>query len=257
MSFFGGTDNEGNDDEAEVGLFSLFDKEAHKERVVFDVGARGTRSIFTEVFAICDSIPGALQSGHYVWPASVALAKYMVNFWELLPLGPVVELGAGVGVAGITAAQLTAPRYPVILTDHDESVLEVCERSISKLKETNPEASGCLVSERLSWGNTDCSSIRNAAERTQAEEGFAASFDGFALVLGADVVYDERVVKPLFETASSLLRDEHGAAFLTSSSFSFDIATEAEIDACCTQFSLNRTILIDEGCTRLQVFTRK
>ncbi len=257
MSFFGGTGNDGNDDEAEVGFFSLFDKEAHKERVVFDVGARGTRCISTEVFAICDSLPGALQSGHYVWPASVALAKYMVKFWESLPRGPVVELGAGVGVAGITAAQLTAPRYPVVLTDHDGSVLEVCERSISKLKETNPEASGCLTSELLSWGNTDSSSIRDAVKRTQAEEGFAASLDGFALVLGADVIYDERIVKPLFETASSLLSEEHGAAFLISSSFSFDIATEAQIDACCTQSFLNRTILNDEGCTRLQMFTRK
>eukprot|EP01084_Bolivina_argentea_P217593 369413_1 len=256
MSLFGGTGDEGNDDKAEVGLFSLFDKETHKERVVFDVGTRGTRCISTEVFAICDSFPGALQSGHYVWPASVSLAKFMVKCWESLPRGPVVELGTGVGVAGITAAQLTAPRYPVVLTDHDQSVLEVCERSISKLKETNPQASGCLVCERLSWGSTDSSSIRNAAERTQAEEGFAASLDGFALVLGADVIYDERIVKPLFQTANSLLNEEHGV-FLMSSSFLYDMATEAEIDACCTKSRLNRSILIDEGCMRLQMFSRK
>ncbi len=256
MSLFGDTGDEGNDDEAEVGLFSLFDKEIHKERVVFDMGTQGTHCISTEVFAICDSLPGALQSGHYVWPASVTLAKYMVKCWESLPRGPIVELGTGVGVAGITAAQLTAPRYPVVLTDHDQSVLEVCERSISKLKETNPQASGCLACERLSWGSTDSSSIRNATKRTQAEEGFAASLDGFALVLGADVIYDDRVVKPLFQTANSLLNQEHGV-FLMSSSFLYDVATEAEIDACCTKSHLNRTIIFDQGCVRLQMFSRK
>ncbi len=257
MSFFSGTgDDEGNVDEAEVGLFSLFDKEARKEWVVYDLGARGARCISTEVFAICDSFPGALQSGHYVWAASVALAKYMVKCWESLPRGPVVELGAGVGVAGITAAQLTAPHYPVVLTDHDDSVLEVCERSILKLKETNPQASACLATERLSWGNTDSSSIRNAAERTQAGGCFVASSDGFALVLGADVVYDKRVVKPLFETVSSLLSEDHGV-FLMSCSFTYDTATEAAIDACCIQSCLTRTILVDKGCMRLQMFSRK
>ena len=92
-----------------------------------------------------DDEPGALQSGHYLWPAATLLAEYLVEH----PLYPneitsptasstpektktkkqavqsVVELGAGNALASLTALQLWQRQLEcVVVTDRDPTVLE-------------------------------------------------------------------------------------------------------------------------------------
>lgn len=38
------------------------------------------------VVACVDDTPGAVQSGHYVWPAAPALAQHLVDKWSTLGL---------------------------------------------------------------------------------------------------------------------------------------------------------------------------
>lgn len=80
-----------------------------------------------------------------------------------------------------------------------------------------------------------------------------------ALIVGSDVIYAREVVPLLFWTVDRLLVKAGGALFLMCSSFSYDDETEAEIDAQCAKFHLERRIvdcsLADKG-TRIQQFTR-
>eukprot|EP00903_Cladosiphon_okamuranus_P006055 g5970.t1 len=105
---------------------------------------------------LVDDDPGAVQSGHYVWPAAPALSAYLVDRRLALPRGGrCLELGAGCGLAGLVAAQLEATSA-VVFTDHDPGVLDMIRESIAE-QERDPELGGSQAAAKcrcvpLSWG---------------------------------------------------------------------------------------------------------
>jgi predicted nicotinamide N-methyase len=94
---------------AELGF--LFDSGLQRSQQRFTFGA------YTVSLQFVDDEPGAVQSGHYLWPAAPALAEYLVANWPSLPTSAVLELGCGCGLAGLIAAQAGAGC--VLFTDHD------------------------------------------------------------------------------------------------------------------------------------------
>ncbi|CAM9239652.1 unnamed protein product, partial [Ascophyllum nodosum] len=80
---------------------------------------------------LVDANPGAVQSGHYLWPAAPALSAYLVEQRRFLPGGAVLELGAGCGLGGLVAAQLPGSTA-VVFTDHDPGVLAMIRESIEE-----------------------------------------------------------------------------------------------------------------------------
>jgi predicted nicotinamide N-methyase len=54
---------------------------------------------------VVDQVPGAVQSGHYLWPAAPTLARYLLQLPLLQPTA-VLELGAGCALASVTALQV-------------------------------------------------------------------------------------------------------------------------------------------------------
>jgi hypothetical protein len=53
--------------------------------------------------------PGAVQSGHYIWPASIALVDYLVSSWSEWIHTPqsILELGAGTALVSLATIQLS------------------------------------------------------------------------------------------------------------------------------------------------------
>jgi predicted nicotinamide N-methyase len=94
---------------AELGF--LFDSGLQRSRQTFTFGAH------TVTLQFVDDEPGAVQSGHYLWPAAPALAEYLVENWPSLATSTVLELGCGCGLAGLVAGQADAGC--VLFTDHD------------------------------------------------------------------------------------------------------------------------------------------
>ena len=113
-----------------------------------------------------DSVEPTVPYWVNVWPASVALGRRLVK----LRLGGcrVLELGAGVGIAGIAAAHAGAR---VLLTDNQPSALAVAAQNAAR----NHLA---VRTRLLDW----------------CTPGWAEPFD---LVIAADVLYERRLVEPL------------------------------------------------------------
>lgn len=121
-----------------------------------------------------------------VWPAEQALAHILLQRRYLWASSGLCELGAGLGLAGITAAVAGAPR--VLLTDRDALILGIAERSAVRNN----------VADRVSVSSFDW------ADRS----GWPVSWSG--LVVAADILYDKEVVKPL----ASLIQHLGGEALL-------------------------------------------
>jgi predicted nicotinamide N-methyase len=228
---------------------------------------------------VVDDEPGAVQSGHYLWPASPALCEYLVQqkdstsaktiFSKLQPKS-ILELGAGCALVSLTALQLFEPSLrSVVITDHDPGTLERArdnyETTLEELyerAETEEEQMRIInelnnipmTFESLEWG-------KESKQLVKALSNHMKSPPTFDLILGSDLIYCVEVVEPLFVTAAQFLCDENPkATFLLSQSFAYDDASEEEMDRLCDKLQLTRTILqdeLDQKGARIQEFKRK
>lgn len=135
--------------------------------------------VIHELEDVCDSATGRALTGSWVWASSLVLSNWMAN------QGPthfcfkdktVLELGAGAGLPGLTAAQLGASR--VILTD-------VSPLLPGLLKNVEANGLGERVEVReLVWGSDESLS----------------QIGGFDLVLMSDVFYNAEEMVCLAKT---------------------------------------------------------
>jgi predicted nicotinamide N-methyase len=205
---------------------------------------------------VVDEVPGAVQSGHYLWPGAPTLAKYLLQLPLLQPTA-VVELGAGCALVSVTALQVFDSIQYLVATDHDPGTLQRAEGNHDATLEYLGDerfAERLLTVpirfESLTWGDE-----QGAAQLLSDLQRYGEG-QKFDLVLGSDLIYDKDVVEPLFVTVSMLM-DKKGT-FLLSQSFAYDDATERDIDRLCSNLGLQRTIIQDDlssdGGVKLQEF---
>ena len=123
-----------------------------------------------DVFAVVrciDDDPGALGSGHYVWPAALVLCDYLVaryyehfrhrsndRFHRIEAVRSILELGAGSGIPSIVASQVFGgiahddhdeAHVLIVVTDSDHSTLKLAranhERTAMETKRRRPGTS--------------------------------------------------------------------------------------------------------------------
>jgi predicted nicotinamide N-methyase len=227
---------------------------------------------------VVDDDPGAVQSGHYLWPAARLLADHLVqasssSSQEQQQPRTLVELGAGCALLSCLALQLWQPSLEcLVVTDHDpgtlerardnyESTLQTLLDAASQLSQDddnddalndaiNRTASIHAAFERLSWGNAaDSKAVRQLLGEHNSRHVRRAD-----VIVGSDLIYDTAVVEPLLRTARDLLAAD--GVFILSQSFAYEEATEESIDASCTALGLERTIVMDQerGKLRIQEF---
>lgn len=211
-----------------------------------------------------DQEPGAVQSGHYVWPAASYLVDFCVANCEDWPIASLIELGAGCALTSLALLQLWQ-RYLqcVIVTDHDPGTLarardnyETTLAAIVNSSLTEDELNSAINDiasipvcfEPLEWGNANTDIAGLLVVHTNE---LLPQCD---LVIGSDVIYSHDVVLPLFQSAASLLKPD-GGKFLLSQSFSYDDDTEAAIEDACRELGFKRTILQEEKELRIQEFS--
>jgi predicted nicotinamide N-methyase len=225
-----------------------------------------TERLIRVALHVADDEPGAVQSGHYLWPAARSLADYLVakeQDWairkqsadEEFSVTSVLELGAGCALASLTAQQVGRKGIQcIIVTDHDpgtlgrardnhETTLErIMDSSLSDEaldKVINSVASIPVVFTEYEWGSPTVALVEELQEHTSPP---SSTFD---LILGSDLIYDIEVIEPLLSSAAQVMAPNN-SRFWLSQSFSYGDAAEAEIDRVCQKLSLERTIL-EEG----------
>jgi len=189
-----------------------------------------------------DDDPGAVQSGHYLWPGAPALAQFLVDIFSSTQKSSlseqlhedlfshffqssqtetersklnIIELGAGCGLAGLTTLQLPTFRNRIaslVFTDHDPGTLKRAEGNYHNTLRLKHDQSNDLDQseldlvqiffEELTWGDKD--NLKNLYKEMKERNEFEIS--SFDIVLGSDLIYCEEVVKPLLESISWLLK---------------------------------------------------
>jgi predicted nicotinamide N-methyase len=212
---------------------------------------------------VVDDEPGAVQSGHYLWPAAHSLCEYLVqkNNVSERPT-TILELGAGCALVSLVALQLYKDKLQcLVVTDHDPGTLERArdnhETTLEELYERaatedeqlsiiNELGSIPVKTESLEWGEEkDWKKLQEILKQcNHVEKEKASSSCFFDLILGSDLIYCLEVVEPLLLTASKLLSGD--GTFYLSQSFVYDMATEEEMDKVCQTFGLTREILVDD-----------
>lgn len=158
-------------------------------------------------------------TSHVVWRTSQLMASWMASHASLFaPSGPLVssggrslrvlELGCGLGLAGLACAKVCAalrrPDTPsaepalVVMTDGDAAALQLLEHNVD-LNWTGDRDGRPQVAQ-LVWGDLPCMRQLKATHGGQA----------FDVVLGADIIYHRTDYEALIDTIGFFLSTDDG-----------------------------------------------
>jgi predicted nicotinamide N-methyase len=264
-----------DDDDFFANVGFMFEGNQPSKLIRFKWQTPQTKKSIAVALSVVDDEPGAVISGHYLWPAAELLAQYLVQQESAFVPVSVLELGAGCALASLTALQIWQGSLQcVCVTDHDPGTLErACDNHETTLQELldarvteedlnaaiNNLGSIPVVFEALEWSSdsTDSNS-GTAAIREMLQEHTTENQVRFDLVLGSDLIYCLDVVKPLLTTAADLLAFKEDSVFVLTQSFLYDDDTEEEIDRVCVNLGLTRSLISDDGKgQRVQEFRRR
>ncbi len=124
-----------------------------------------------------------------IWPSSIALSEYLCS--KDIYGKSVLELGCGVGVAGIVAALEGAK---VLMTDYEEDALKFTRMNIEK-NFTQEMLDSLVEVMYLDWRTPTLS-------------------EKFDLIVGSDLIYEERNHEPILNLIKQYLIED-GEAILT------------------------------------------
>jgi predicted nicotinamide N-methyase len=118
-----------------------------------------------------------------IWPAGVVLAGYIAREPEVFAGRRVLEIGPGVGVTAVAAMQAGAD---LVIADYAPGSLTLTALNVREQAGTEPRRV------RVNW-------------RYPNARLWEAVGDGFAIVLGADMLYKKEDAKPLVELLERIL----------------------------------------------------
>jgi predicted nicotinamide N-methyase len=149
----------------------------------------------------CERTKGLEKMGDYgltVWPGAEQLARYLQQNAEQYAGKSACELGAGLGLVGILAAKMNI-FGTLRITDGAPTECSMLRDNLTR---------NGLVEElaaELPWEDV------HAAEKVKAE---ASCAEGFDVVMGSDIVYEDDCIGPLVQSVLRLLKPGPDSRFL-------------------------------------------
>mmetsp|Transcript_8633 Transcript_8633/g.15140 ORF Transcript_8633/g.15140 Transcript_8633/m.15140 type:complete len:263 (-) Transcript_8633:249-1037(-) len=199
-----GPNEEHQDNDNGSGLLDLFGNDDPHDLFTFNIKINNgtTKTIRLTGFKL-GSDETDRSTGVTIWQAAPRLADYLQEHSVMCEGKSVLELGAGLGLCGITAYYLGAK---IIMTDGDTHVLQ-------KLRENVRQNCG-------SGDNDAMTADNNAIECRQLLWGSPhmekfSELEKFDTILGADVIYTEASIPPLFDTVAFFLKKPRGRFVLS------------------------------------------
>ena len=195
-----------------------------RERFVYKIKVgNNTKSMVLHGFKL-DSNETDRSTGVTMWQAAPRLSDYLQEHSDLLLQKRVLEVGAGLGLCGITSLWLGAEE--VTMTDGDNHVLKQMRENVSSnCKSTRDDGdddtdrSNNITCRQLLWGTTHAQKF--------LESNGQQHYD---VILGADVIYTESSIEPLFDTVACLLQKPDGIFVLSRHNKWFSIENEMIIE---------------------------
>ena len=192
------------------------------------------------------------------------MGHYLLDNWETLKSSSILELGAGVGLAGILASKLPGAER-VVLTDYDHGSIKLLEENVQLNSTANDT---CKIStEFLEWGKTlvsdenGCMSCVGCIKSKSSDEMRGVKLETFSLVIGTDLLYCIEIVEPLFSSVKTLLFNAKSSRFILVSSFNPGEDIELAITVLCSRIGLTieELVKLDEigKICRVQYFKHK
>jgi len=120
-----------------------------------------------------------------LWPSSIGLGEYILENQDYFRNKKVLELGCGLGLAGIAARAVNAD---VVFSDYDPLALEFSRRNFKRNFGNLPKV------HLLDWRNPE----------------FQETYD---VLIGADILYERQLLKPLQICCEQAVDDE-GQVFI-------------------------------------------
>ena len=131
-------------------------------------------------------------AGDIVWPAGLALTRMLAHCPSFVADKMVLELGAGLGAVGLTAADGGATA--VVLTDYDTNVLDLAMKGA-----VHNGVDARVATSQMDW----------SLESVPTPEG-----GPFDLVVGADILYDQQNAHNIARLLPQLLTSDGARALI-------------------------------------------
>jgi len=143
-----------------------------------------------------------IPKGATLWPAAIILCNFLASpeGIKLLSGKRVLELGAGVGLCGLLASRYCEE---VVMTDGDEMVVKMLESNV-KLNQRNSDRVSNIKVTKLFWG---AEGLEDLIKCIDIE-------NGYDIIIGSDLVYQEDVLGSLWTTVDGLLKKSISSLFL-------------------------------------------
>ena len=174
-------------------------------------------------------------TGHLVWLASISFGQLLTisdsPLRQYFDHKYVCELGSGTGAAGVTTLLVCNPSH-VVFTDNDQDALDLCQTNCRLNLPSHTYTGTCGDDdppirpanhsfELFAWGQELKPRAMEECGRSEGETTANAArstrmiSESFDTVLATDVVYDIKMVPPLLQSASRLLKPRTGILVLS------------------------------------------
>uniref|UniRef100_A0A336MKK3 CSON013584 protein n=1 Tax=Culicoides sonorensis TaxID=179676 RepID=A0A336MKK3_CULSO len=134
-------------------------------------------------------------TGLCTWEAAIKLAEYASQHKDEFEDKNMIELGSGIGFAGICIEKICKPKC-LYLTDCHEKVLKLLRENV----EINCEEQSNIKVKELFWGE----SLQEAINGDLMPDYLVAS----------DIIYDDSLFEPLLKTVSDIFRLNSKCVFI-------------------------------------------
>lgn len=158
-----------------------------------------------------------VETGLRTWPSAHFMAEVLARHPSMIPQGPVLELGSGLGMLGCVLRRVVPSATPVVLTDLKSAECPQVVNYLTANARLNQRKGSPLVVEELCWGESHIAAFKTKLQ--QKHQVDIASSEGFRCILGCDLGVDSvfaDVAPDLIDTIDLLLsRDSMAVMYLT------------------------------------------
>ena len=226
-------DDNSSSSDGEGGMLDLFGAEDPQQSFTYSIKLNDntTKRIQLKGFKL-DTDEVDHSTGVTLWQAAPRLADYIQAHPAVCIGKSVLELGAGLGLVGMTAVLVGGK--DVLITDGDTHALQKLRENVQQNCGEDINTIDAIRCKQLLWGSPYM-------------EQFLDQHGRFDTILGADIIYTQAAIQPLFDTVACLLKKERKGQFVLSRHNKWNGVEDETVIAAAEERGMECTKTPEEG----------